>query len=108
VSSSSAAAPRRKIPVIAITGSNGKSTTTALTAHLLSESGVPAWAGGNLGTPFCEFHLTKHEIEPKWLVLEVSSFMLETAPTFQPRIAAVLNVSPNHLDAIRASRPTRR
>src|SRR5579859_3982644 len=56
-----------RIPVIAITGSNGKSTTTALTGHLLNESGAPAWVGGNLGTPFCQFFLEKHEQEPKWI-----------------------------------------
>ena len=82
--------------VIAITGSNGKSTTTSLTGHFLADQGV--WVGGNLGTPFSQYHLTKFESAPRWIVLEVSSFMLETAPSFAPRAAAILNVSPNHLD----------
>lgn len=82
--------------VAAVTGSNGKSTTTTLTAHLLASSGVDTWVGGNLGLPLSE--LVRSGKTPSWAVVEVSSFMLETVHTFAPAIAAVLNVSPNHLD----------
>lgn len=82
--------------VVAITGSNGKSTTTTLVGHLLAASGVDTWVGGNLGTPLAE--LVRTGKIPKVAVVEVSSFMLETAPTFAPRAAAILNVSANHLD----------
>ncbi len=82
--------------VVAITGSNGKSTTTTLVAHLLAASGIDTWVGGNLGTPLAE--LVRSGKTPKVAVVEVSSFMLETAPTFAPSAAAILNVSANHLD----------
>lgn len=82
--------------VVAITGSNGKSTTTTLVGHLLAASGVDTWVGGNLGTPLAE--LVRTGKTPQVAVVEVSSFMLETAPTFAPRAAAILNVSANHLD----------
>lgn len=82
--------------VIAITGSNGKSTTTTLTGHLLKGAGIETWVGGNLGTPLSE--LVRANAKPEWAVVEVSSFMLETAATFAPAIAAILNVSANHLD----------
>lgn len=84
------------VTVVAITGSNGKSTTTTLTAHLLQAAGVDTWVGGNLGLPFSE--LVRAGKRPACAVVEVSSFMLETCDTFAPNVAAILNVSPNHLD----------
>ncbi len=82
-------------PVIAITGTNGKSTTTMLVAELLKEAGLDIAVGGNIGTPFSELI----ENPPKdFAVLEVSSFQLETIRDFKPNIAAILNLTPDHLD----------
>src|SRR5438876_11966630 len=81
---------------IAITGTNGKTTTTALTGALLAEQPRPVFVGGNIGTP-----LAAHALDfpaSGLLVLEVSSFQLETMEAFRPRVAAVLNVTPDHLD----------
>ncbi len=82
-------------PVVAITGTNGKTTTTALTAAMISASGKKALACGNIGRAFAEavFELTPED----WAVLEVSSFQLETIETFRPNVAAVLNVTPCRL-----------
>lgn len=81
---------------IGITGSNGKTTTTALTGHILRESGIPVQVGGNIGTPPCA--LVNSSREPQWNVLELSSFQLETSETFHAKIGAALNVTPDHLD----------
>jgi UDP-N-acetylmuramoylalanine--D-glutamate ligase len=81
---------------IAITGTNGKTTTTALTGALLAEQPRPVLVAGNIGTP-----LTAHAAtfaRDGVVVAEVSSFQLETIETFQPRVAVVLNVTPDHLD----------
>ncbi len=86
----------RAVRVVAITGSNGKSTTTTLAAHLLAAGGVDVWAGGNLGVPLSE--LSRRPDPPSVAVVEVSSFQLESAPTFAPFAAAWLNASRNHLD----------
>ena len=83
-------------PVIGITGANGKTTTTALTAHLLRESGVPVQVGGNIGTPATS--LVEASRPEQWNVLELSSFQLETIRAFRARIGACLNVTPDHLD----------
>src|SRR5919201_2509338 len=81
---------------IAITGTNGKTTTTALTGALLAEQPRPVFVGGNIGTPLAARAL---EFPAGGLVVaEVSSFQLETIEAFQPRVAAVLNVTPDHLD----------
>jgi UDP-N-acetylmuramoylalanine--D-glutamate ligase len=81
---------------IAITGTNGKTTTTALTGALLAEQPRPVFVGGNIGTPLAARAL---DFPAAGLVVaEVSSFQLETIETFQPRVAAVLNVTPDHLD----------
>ena len=82
--------------VIAITGSNGKTTTTALTGELLARGGLQTLVGGNIGLPVIE--LVDKSGKETWSVLEVSSFQLETVDEFQPRIAAVLNITPDHLD----------
>lgn len=81
-------------PVAAVTGSNGKSTVTTLLAEMASAAGVSAVAGGNLGRPALDLLA-----EPAQLyLLELSSFQLETTDSLRPRAAAVLNVSPDHLD----------
>jgi UDP-N-acetylmuramoylalanine--D-glutamate ligase len=81
---------------VAITGTNGKTTTTALTGALLAEQVRPVLVGGNIGTPLAARAL---DFPGDGLVVaEVSSFQLETIETFQPRVAAVLNVTPDHLD----------
>ncbi|MGI4757534.1 MAG: UDP-N-acetylmuramoyl-L-alanine--D-glutamate ligase [Janthinobacterium lividum] len=82
--------------VIAITGSNGKTTTTSLMGHILQQAGLDTRIGGNIGLPVVE--LVEGSTEKMWSVLEVSSFQLETIDTFQPKIAAVLNITPDHLD----------
>lgn len=83
-----------KAPLIAITGSNGKSTTTVLVGEILKQSGKNVFVGGNLGTPLIEAAEKDFDI----VVAEISSFQLEWTRTFRPHIAAILNVSPNHLD----------
>lgn len=89
-------------PIIAVTGTNGKSTTVRLIGAVLQQSRKPVFVGGNLGTPLCEAVPRSGEdsgqSEYEWIVAEVSSFQLEGIQRFQPRIAALLNVSPDHLD----------
>jgi UDP-N-acetylmuramoylalanine--D-glutamate ligase len=82
--------------VIAITGSNGKTTTTSLVGHILEQAGLDTKVGGNIGLPVVE--LVGESTDETWSVLEVSSFQLETIDTFRPHIAAVLNITPDHLD----------
>jgi UDP-N-acetylmuramoylalanine--D-glutamate ligase len=83
-------------PIVAITGSNGKTTTTTLTAEILTAGGLSTLVGGNIGTPAISLaDRAKHDTV---IVLEVSSFQLETIQTFRPKIAVVLNVTPDHLD----------
>lgn len=84
-----------KAPVLAITGSNGKSTVTALTAELLRAAGLRVEVGGNLGTPALEL-LTAPV--PDVYVLELSSYQLELTSSLAPRAATLLNLSPDHLD----------
>jgi len=83
-------------PVIAITGTNGKTTTTTLVGELLAASGRRVLVGGNIGTPLISLLASQGEAD--CLVLEVSSFQLDTAPSFHPRAAALLNISADHLD----------
>ena len=82
--------------IIAITGSNGKTTTTTLAGDIIVASGRKALVGGNIGTPAITF--VDRATDDTWLVLEISSFQLETIETFHPHIAVVLNVTPDHLD----------
>jgi UDP-N-acetylmuramoylalanine--D-glutamate ligase len=82
--------------VIAITGSNGKTTTTTLIGEIFKASGKPTLVGGNIGRPVVD--MVAEANTETWSVLEVSSFQLETIETFQPRIALVLNITPDHLD----------
>jgi UDP-N-acetylmuramoylalanine--D-glutamate ligase len=83
-------------PVLGITGSNGKTTTTALCGHLLKESGIAVQVGANIGTPLAA--MLESSLEDQWNVLELSSFMLELSDTLHVRIAAILNITPDHLD----------
>jgi len=89
-----------RVPIIAITGSNGKTTTTTLLGKIISGAGRQCHVGGNIGVPFSSF---ADEIAPGgYAILEVSSFQLEGIESFQPRIAAVLNFTPDHLDRYRS------
>jgi UDP-N-acetylmuramoylalanine--D-glutamate ligase len=81
---------------IAITGSNGKTTTTSLCGEILAAAHLRVQVGGNIGVPVIS--LVDESREDGWSVLEVSSFQLETAYQFRPNIAAILNISPDHLD----------
>lgn len=83
-------------PVVAVTGTNGKSTTTALTSHLLVTSGFDAPAAGNIGTALSDVALRPSV--PDWVVVEASSFQLADVDTFEPRIGVLTNLSPDHLD----------
>jgi UDP-N-acetylmuramoylalanine--D-glutamate ligase len=83
-------------PIVAITGSNGKTTTTTLTGEIMTAGGLPTLVGGNIGTP--AISLAERANPETVIVLEVSSFQLETIQTFHPKIAVVLNVTPDHLD----------
>ena len=83
-------------PIIAVTGTNGKTTTTMLIAHALEKMGRKVFAGGNLGIPLGEYVLSRDSCDI--LVLEVSSFQLEGCSGFHPRVGVFLNFSPNHLD----------
>ena len=82
--------------LVGITGSNGKSTTTALCGHVLQHAGLRAVACGNLGTPLTE--MVPDDAPDRVYVVELSSFQLEGIETFRPRIAALLNLSPDHQD----------
>lgn len=82
--------------IVAITGSNGKTTTTTLLGEILKASGQPTLVGGNIGRPVVE--MVGESTPESWSVLEVSSFQLETIQSFKPRIAVVLNITPDHLD----------
>jgi UDP-N-acetylmuramoylalanine--D-glutamate ligase len=90
------AAPYLKGRTIGITGSNGKTTTTALAGHILQSAGVPSQVGGNIGTPVIAMVATSRE--GQWNVLELSSFQLETIRTFRADVGVALNVTQNHLD----------
>jgi UDP-N-acetylmuramoylalanine--D-glutamate ligase len=83
-------------PVVAITGTNGKTTTTELTTRILQGCGLRAMASGNIGLPFSSAVRQSRELDV--MVLEVSSFQLETIRSFRPKVAAWLNLSANHLD----------
>lgn len=83
-------------PVLAVTGTSGKTTTVSLAAAMLREQGLRVFLGGNIGTPLSEYLLSGEKADV--LVLETSSFQLQCCSTFHPRVAVVLNISPNHLD----------
>ncbi len=81
---------------IAVTGTNGKTTTTALIAHLLNTSGVHAAAVGNIGRPLTD--LAGDPTCPEWIAVEVSSFQLHDAPHLSPAVGVLTNLAPDHLD----------
>lgn len=84
-------------PLIAITGTNGKTTTTLLTYELLrQEMGDRVALGGNVGTSFAR--LVCEDYRYDWYVLEISSFQLDDCTSFRPKVAAILNITPDHLD----------
>lgn len=82
--------------VLAITGSNGKTTTTALCGHLLKEAGLPVSVGGNIGVPLAAFVDDTHD--QSWTVLELSSFQTQMLASMRIHIGVALNVTPDHLD----------
>jgi UDP-N-acetylmuramoylalanine--D-glutamate ligase len=85
-----------KSPIIAVTGSNGKTTTTTLIGQMLKKQMPEAIIAGNIGSPLSSYVLAS---EPEsWAAVEVSSFQLETIEEFHPQVALILNLSPNHLD----------
>jgi UDP-N-acetylmuramoylalanine--D-glutamate ligase len=81
---------------VAITGTNGKTTTTAIAGALLSALALPAVAAGNIGTPLAEVALSDEP--PEWIALEMSSFQLHDTPSVAPTVGVLTNLSPNHLD----------
>lgn len=87
-------------PVIAITGTNGKTTTTELLAQMLNACGQRTIACGNIGKPLCEVALEDRDLDV--LTVEVSSFQLETIRTFRPAVSVWLNFAPDHLDRYRS------
>jgi UDP-N-acetylmuramoylalanine--D-glutamate ligase len=82
--------------LVVVTGTNGKSTTTALVAHLLTAAGVPCPAVGNIGRPLIELALETRP--PAWAAVEVSSFQLHDSPNLAPAIGVLTNLAPDHLD----------
>src|SRR5262249_22563673 len=81
-------------PLLAITGTNGKSTTTSLLGEIVRQSGKRVFVGGNLGTPLIDALTTPHEVA----VAEISSFQLEWIDQFRPHIGVFLNLTADHLD----------
>jgi len=85
-----------KSPIIGVTGSNGKTTTTSLIGEMLRQKDSKSIVAGNIGQAFSEF--VEDSKKGRWAVIELSSFQLETVETFKPNVAVVLNFAPNHLD----------
>jgi UDP-N-acetylmuramoylalanine--D-glutamate ligase len=83
------------VPIVAVTGTNGKSTCTSLIAEIISQSGKTVHAGGNLGTPFIS--LLDHS-DADYRVLELSSFQMEATSGLHPLVSVILNISPDHMD----------
>lgn len=84
-----------KAPIIAITGSNGKTTTTTLVSDIFQKAGLAVETGGNIGTPVLD--MLKRP-QPDYYILELSSFQLETTKHLKPAVAVILNISPDHMD----------
>lgn len=82
--------------VIAVTGTNGKSTVTAMIGHLLRGLGEEAVAAGNIGTAISDY--ARHDGSPDWIALEMSSFQLHDTPSIAPDVGVLTNLSPDHLD----------
>jgi len=85
------------IPIIAVTGTNGKSTVTSMIGEIVNISGLNAFIGGNLGIPFTSV-LLEENFRPEIAVLEISSFQLDTTFSFKPKVGILLNITPDHLD----------
>ncbi len=85
-----------KAPIVAITGTNGKTTTTELTCHLLKAAGKNSVCAGNIGTPLSEYAAIPKDLD--FIVAEVSSFQLDRNSVFSPAVAAVLNIESDHMD----------
>jgi UDP-N-acetylmuramoylalanine--D-glutamate ligase len=85
-----------RVPLVAITGSNGKTTTTGLLGHICRKNKIQAFVGGNIGDPLSRFILGGQRAQAA--IVEVSSYQMETASVFHARAAAILNVCPDHLD----------
>lgn len=83
-------------PIIAITGTNGKTTTTSLLGEMLAQCGMRVFVGGNIGSPLIGY--VDREEKADWIVLEISSFQLDTIDTFRPDIGILLNITADHLD----------
>jgi len=83
-------------PIIAVTGTNGKTTVTTFLGCMLENAGFNVFVGGNIGTPLIAYAASEQRAD--YLVLEVSSFQLDTIHTFSPYISIILNISPDHLD----------
>jgi UDP-N-acetylmuramoylalanine--D-glutamate ligase len=83
-------------PVLAVSGTSGKTTTASLAAAMLRRQGLSVFLGGNIGTPLSEYVLDGRQADV--LVLEISSFQLQTCSSFHPRVGVLLNISENHLD----------
>ena len=87
-----------KTEILSITGSNGKTTTTSLAGEILKAAGLTTVVGGNIGLPAIDLVDMPENQPGAWSVLELSSFQLETVDTFHPKIAVLLNLTPDHLD----------
>jgi UDP-N-acetylmuramoylalanine--D-glutamate ligase len=85
-----------RVPIVAVTGTNGKSTVTAFLGSVIRSAGFRVFVGGNIGTPLLECVMQERSLD--YAVVEVSSFQLDTAETFCPQIAVLLNITPDHLD----------
>ncbi|MCJ7830026.1 MAG: UDP-N-acetylmuramoyl-L-alanine--D-glutamate ligase, partial [Desulfobacterales bacterium] len=83
-------------PIVAVTGTNGKTTTTALLGKMLENSGIQVFVGGNIGDPLIGY--VDREEKARVIVAEVSSFQLDTIETFRPEVGLLLNISEDHLD----------
>lgn len=83
-------------PVIAVSGSNGKTTTTRLIGKMAEASGLSCFVGGNIGTPLVEYLMSGTRAD--LVVAEISSFQLDLSENFKPRVGVLLNISPDHLD----------
>ena len=82
------------IPILAVTGTNGKTTVVSLIQEILHRANIPSFVGGNIGVPFCRLLLDKPDV--KLVVLELSSFQLESIESFHPHIGVILNIFPHH------------
>ncbi len=88
--------PARALRLLGVTGTNGKTTTTALTAHLLSAAGIDTVAAGNIGLALSEVAMKTEQ--PDWVVVEASSYQLADIDRFRPDVGVVTNLAPDHMD----------